>query len=197
MCVLWELDPNHAAASCRDTSVHIKQHVMWCIWHEDFALFLSMIIYFLRPRRKLKSVLSLYYCHSNTTNGTRLSVCFWCLWLMKHLLTSFTTGISLSLVIWNIFIHLVSSGCDHFHMVFLSPYGEIGPPKDNRFVCDVQSFIKPKRCVSEDADRTKQRQSVSQRSTSSQSWDWGHKSYLVIMRLYIKKSPSLQSEKHL
>lgn len=77
----------------QELSVNIKQHVMWCIWNEDFALFLSMIMFLSRLRQKLKSVLSLYYSHHlNFTYCTMLSNCFWCLWHEKHLLTSFCVG---------------------------------------------------------------------------------------------------------
>lgn len=101
------------------------------------------------------SVLSLYYVHhSNITNCTIVSVCFWSLWLATHLLTSFCVeGKSYS----HFTFITKNMKCVHPHstlllpyswLMFLSPLGEKESPEDNSFVCDVQSIIQLKRCVS-------------------------------------------------
>lgn len=100
------------------------------------------------------SVLSLYYGHhSNITNCTIVSVCFWSLWLATHLLTSFCVeakSCSHFTFITNMkYVHPHSTLLlPYSGLMFLSSLGKIESPEDNSFVCDVQSVIQLKRCVS-------------------------------------------------
>lgn len=75
---------------------------------------------------------------------------------MKYLLTSFDvedgTYLHFTLISNMKYVHslslirLLSRPCSK---------GGIGSPEDNRFVCDVQSLIQLKHCVSRDLDLTK------------------------------------------